>query len=123
MNRNLSSRLLTIQSGRATTTPEVHAEVNGAVYVTDTDGKCTAVLPHPNDATATTDGSVLVADPVLEPASLLSGFAGADVNGTGSVNDCPSDHHTFDGRALGNLDPAIVTADAWVATTGGYLTR
>ena len=123
VNRSLSSRLLTVQSGQATTTPEFHAEVNGAVYVTDTDGKCTAVLPHPIDATATTDGSVLAADPVLEPASLLSGFAGADINGSGSVNDSPSDHYTFDGRALGNLDPAIVTADAWVATTGGYLTR
>ncbi len=124
VSHDLNARLLTIQSVLdAANTSDFHAEVNGTVYATRADGTCTASVPGPVDATATTDESLPTDTAAFDPASLLNGFIGADVAQPETVNNVPSKQYTFDERALGNLDPAVVSARAWIASSGGYVTR
>ncbi len=91
--------------------PVYQAEAQGAAYTQVGDGPCTAE-------------ALDLADPLLEPASLLSGVLGADDAGPSTLNDLPVSHHaTFDERALGEAGLTSAAGELWVAADGGYLAQ
>ena len=60
---------------------------------------------------------------LFEPAAALTSVIGADVAGSDTVDGTPSDHYTFDEKALGQDGRATSKGDVWVATTGGYIVK
>ncbi len=116
-NAGLRARFLTVQAPDASAPAVFSARLGDGLYTLGPDGACAAATAEATDDSGTSD------EEIPEPALLLSGVMGADPAGNDVVDGVPVDHYTFDERAMGSLDPATITGELWVATTGGHLMR
>lgn len=103
--RQLTIRRTGSPPDSGTASPQFMAEMNGAGYELDQDGRCLAVAL--DSATSLTEQR--------EPAGLLIGVFGAEEAGQG--------HYRFDERALTLPGLTKATGELWVAPEGGHLTR
>ena len=89
------------------------AELGGADFDKHGDGPCTADVLGADEETA----------PLADMAASLPAVFGADAAGNETVNGTPTDHYTFDERAILQAGQTESTGDVWVATTGGYVVK
>jgi hypothetical protein len=104
---------LTIDASDAPEGRVMKAEVNNTLYEWREDGACVA--------SAVEAGTSLAGQ--WDPAGFLDSVIGAEVAGSESANDIPSDHYTFDESALGASGFAESVGELWIASDGGYLVR
>jgi hypothetical protein len=110
-----ASRQATVDgSGDLAEPPKVLiTEVGGLSFEQDGQQPCTATVVAGAESAAQR----------LEPARFLTGVRGADPAGSEPVNGTPSDHYTFDEKAVGLSKQATSKGELWVATQGGYVSR
>jgi hypothetical protein len=116
-NKGARARFLTVQAPDAVAPVRFTGQLGDARYRVESGGACTASMAEAPAEPGAID------DEILEPALLLSGVIGAEPAGADTVDGVPVDHYTFDERALGAVDPATISGELWVATTGGHLMR
>jgi hypothetical protein len=112
------------QTGDATASAHVYRATVGAVSYEKRNGRpcsATVIEPDATDTTGTVATGAEISD--LEPARVLLAPFGADPAGSEDINGLPTDHYTFDERALGQQGVATSSGSVWVSTTGGYIVK
>jgi hypothetical protein len=101
------------------------ASVGEVSYEKRDQNPCSANVIEPDETNTTVTDTVATGAEIsaLEPAQILLSAFGADPAGSEDVNGVPTDHYTFDERALGQQGVATSTGSVWVATTGGYIVK
>jgi hypothetical protein len=91
----------------------VRIDSDGVSYEKLGDSACNATVPDAGQPPPA----------LFEPAAALTSVIGADPAGSETVDGTPTDHYTFDEKALGQAGRATSKGDMWVATPGGYIVK